>query len=312
MKTFLFTWSHTSHGWPYEELKKLVQRFELDGDTREEWNCKSYKQVKTGDRVFLMKQGDDPRGLFGSGRIVRAPYPDLRKTYKNGSHPYDVDISFDFLSDPVQRDVLISLPKLNSISKDSGLWHSRFSGKEIPAEVAQKLEEIWAVKIASPPQTHVNEGLSLVEAPSRRNGHQPEPEPGFGIAHQDQDNKLLGDAGEQAVLQYEKNRLMTAGKKELADKIVWVAKTKGDGAGYDIRSYEEDGTEIHIEVKTTNGGIHTPFYISRNEMEYAQANSSRYRLYRVYGYSKAKKLFIMRYPLENQARVEPHSYRVRF
>jgi len=312
MKTFLFTWSHTSHGWPYEELKKLVQRFALDGDTLEEWNCKSYRQVKTGDRVFLMKQGDDSRGLFGSGRIVRDPYPDLRKTYKNGSHPYDVDISFDFLSDPVQCDVLISLSKLNSISKERGLWHSQFSGKEIPADVAQELENLWAKKIASPPKMHVTEELLLVGPPSRRNDHKPEPGPRFGIARQDQDNKMLGNAGELAVPQYEKNRLMKAGRKDLADMIVLVANTEGDSAGYDIRSYEEDGTEIHIEVKTTNGGINTPFFISRNELEYAKANSSRYRLYRVYGYSKAKKVFILRYPLEDRAQVEPHIYRVRF
>ena len=305
MKSFLFTWSHTSHGWPYEELKKLVQRFETDGDTREGWQCKSHKKAQSGDRVFLMKQGEDPRGLFGSGKIVRGPYP-------GDDNSYYVEISFDVLVDPVKTSVLVSRQELESLHRKESLWDIPFSGMEIPPEVAQELEEIWAVKITAPQQTHVNEELLLVEPPRRRNGHQPQPKPGFGIARQDQDNKLLGDAGELAVLQYEKNRLMKAGKKKLAEKIVWVANTEGDGAGYDIRSYEEDGTEIHIEVKTTNGGIHTPFYISHNEMEYAQTNSSRYRLYRVYGYSKAKKLFIMRYPLEDQAQVEPHIYRVRF
>jgi len=305
MKTFLFTWSDSSHGWPYEELKKLVQRFDTDGDTHEEWQCKSHKKAQPGDRVFLMKQGEDPRGLFGSGKIVQGPYP-------GDENSFYVEISFDVLVDPVKTSVLVSRQELESLHRKEGLWDSQFSGMEIPADVAQELEDLWAKKSASPPKTHVTEELLLVEPPRRRKSHEPEPGTGFGIARQDQDNKSLGDAGELAVLQYEKNRLMKAGKKELADMIVWVANTEGNNAGYDIRSYEEDGTPIHIEVKTTNGGIHTTFYISHNELEHAKSDPSRYRLYRVYDYSKAMKVFILRCPLEEQAQVEPITYRVKF
>ena len=36
----------------------------------------------------------------------------------------------------------------------------------------------------------------------------------------------------------------------------------GDGAGFDVASYRPDGTPLHIEVKTTNLGLKTPFHIT--------------------------------------------------
>ena len=46
-----------------------------------------------------------------------------------------------------------------------------------------------------------------------------------------------------------------------------MANDLGDGAGYDIASFRVDGTPLHIEVKTTNLGVRTPFHITRWEVE---------------------------------------------
>ena len=43
-----------------------------------------------------------------------------------------------------------------------------------------------------------------------------------------------------------------------------MAHLDGDGAGYDILSFETDGTERFLEVKTTVGYERTPFFISPN------------------------------------------------
>jgi len=66
-------------------------------------------------------------------------------------------------------------------------------------------------------------------------------------------------------MRFEHERLWRAGKRKLAECIDHVAKTKGDGLGYGIRSFAESGEERFIEVKTTRYGSLTPFFASGNE-----------------------------------------------
>jgi hypothetical protein len=52
-------------------------------------------------------------------------------------------------------------------------------------------------------------------------------------------NSSLGLAGEEFVVQYERWRLIQRGHERLADRIEHTSKDRGDGAGYDILSFEE-------------------------------------------------------------------------
>ena len=105
-------------------------------------------------------------------------------------------------------------------------------------------------------------------------------------------NTRLGKIGEKWVLKYERAKLVAAGRKDLAKKVLWVAEYD-DSKGYDILSYDSDGKEIFIEVKTTNGGPGTPFYISALEMYINNTNQSKYRLYRLYNFNTEPKLRII-------------------
>ena len=86
-------------------------------------------------------------------------------------------------------------------------------------------------------------------------------------------NRSLGDAGEALVMGYERLCLESAGKDHLARNIEQVSKTVGDQAGYDIRSYECNGRDRFIEVKTTRYGRHTPFYISAGELRFSNVHA---------------------------------------
>ena len=79
--------------------------------------------------------------------------------------------------------------------------------------------------------------------------------------------RKLGAAGEEWVMDLEREKLGRLGRRDLAERVVWVARDEGDGVGYDVRSYREDGRDRLIEVKTTNHGPRTPFYITRWEIE---------------------------------------------
>lgn len=94
-------------------------------------------------------------------------------------------------------------------------------------------------------------------------------------------NKRIGDLGELRVLQFE---IENANPKYVS-KISHDSKEIGDGLGYDILSYDSSGNPKYIEVKTTKGGVNTPFYITTSELKKSILESENYYLYRVYNYN---------------------------
>ena len=122
-------------------------------------------------------------------------------------------------------------------------------------------------------------------------------------------NQSLGDAGEALVMDYERLRLERAGKYHLARDIEQVSKTVGDQAGYDIRSYERDGRDRLIEVKTTRYGRYTPFYISSGELRFSKSNADSYQLYRLFGFRNVPQLFTLPGDVGRHVRLQPVSYR---
>jgi len=81
-------------------------------------------------------------------------------------------------------------------------------------------------------------------------------------------NRSLGLAGEEFVINFERARLIRAGAANLASKIEHVARTRGDLAGFDVLSFEQSGAERLIEVKTTKYGAHTPFLFHGMNWQY--------------------------------------------
>jgi len=81
------------------------------------------------------------------------------------------------------------------------------------------------------------------------------------------------------------------GQESLADKIEYVAKTQGDGAGFDILSFEPDGTDRFIEVKTTKYGKYSPFFITANELKFSERNQKHYHLHRIFQFRNDPHLF---------------------
>ena len=62
------------------------------------------------------------------------------------------------------------------------------------------------------------------------------------FAGRDEANRTLGRAGEQWVLGYEQQRLIDTDHADLYARIDWVSDRVGDGAGYDILSFDAANT----------------------------------------------------------------------
>ena len=121
-------------------------------------------------------------------------------------------------------------------------------------------------------------------------------------------NQSLGLAGEELALRFEHERLRRAGKRSLADRIEHVSRTRGDGLGYDIQSFEEDGRDRLIEVKTTRFGSMTPFFASRNEVEVSEERQGDYRLYRLFSFRTQPRLFTLAGSLRASCKLEPVNF----
>ena len=80
--------------------------------------------------------------------------------------------------------------------------------------------------------------------------------------------------------------LIKNGKSKLARKVKHIAKDQGDGAGFDILSFDLNGHKKFIEVKTTKGSLNSAIYITRNELERSKIEKDKFFLYRVYEYSE--------------------------
>jgi hypothetical protein len=134
----------------------------------------------------------------------------------------------------------------------------------------------------------------------------------FDAGERDFRNRSLGRAGEEAVLLFERSRLEAEERRDLARKVRWVAQEDGDGAGYDVLSFDREGRERFVEVKTTLGSRTTPFYLTRNECALSEERPDAFRIMRVYSFALEPRMFELEPPLSDVVRLSPHTYEARF
>ena len=198
----------------------------------------------------------------------------------------------------VLRDVV-----LGRLNNDHALVATIAQYAEGPAPVIPKVGALSDVLVAPPkrdePNGHVYEKKPVTRVPLL----------GVNWLEREARNASLGTAGERFVLEVEDRRLREAGKARLAAKIEHVAVSKGDGLGYDIVSFETDGRERFIEVKTTSFGARTPFFASRGEVAVSEELKASYQLYRVFKFRESPKLFMLGGSLRQSCALDPIQYR---
>lgn len=132
------------------------------------------------------------------------------------------------------------------------------------------------------------------------------------FVRRDSENRRLGRLGEEWVLDFERRRLHDEARRpDLARRVEWIADTRGDGAGYDIASFDGDESPRLIEVKTTGSGKQFPFLVTSNEVRVSKREAPRYHLYRVFEFARQPRLYILRGDLSETCRLEPTQYRAR-
>ena len=158
----------------------------------------------------------------------------------------------------------------------------------------------------------------FVDAPAHHKEPPKDPPPGlrrlirkFDPVERDHHNRALGKAGEEFVFHVERSRLTAQQRPDLARRVRWVAAEDGDGAGYDILSFDPRGQERLLEVKTTNGSVRTPFFLTRNEHDLSLERPEEWRIYRVHLFAKNPRIFTLAPPLADALDLIPQTWRAR-
>ena len=195
---------------------------------------------------------------------ISAALIDLGYPYIDGYKPRSnyQDLLFEVLSERVAGNVALQAKALLAVEKRAQTIAGPhdYSSILVPPPTRETERKLWRERRQSVRRPRI--GVNYLEREAR--------------------NASLGLAGEEFIAQLEHGRLWAAGKRRLADRIEHVSRTRGDGLGYDILSFELDGRERLIEVKTTRFGAMTPFFVSRNEVEVSQEQAEHFHLCRLF------------------------------
>lgn len=186
----------------------------------------------------------------------------------------------------------------------------------LPDAIKSRFNDFIKPSLSSSFKREIPAGIVLTEESVPKGGKRGSKVASTGVHHTDwavreKKNRELGLAGELAVIESEKQRLIAAGRQDLAERVDHIALVQSS-AGYDVRSFDTDGSERFIEVKTTTQGKSAPFYISLNEVFVSSQLRDRYWIYRLYNFhpqSKAASFYAQKGAVEEHFDLVAESYR---
>lgn len=79
--------------------------------------------------------------------------------------------------------------------------------------------------------------------------------------------------------------------------------------GFDILSFDGDGRERYIEVKTTAYVPETPFFVSPNEVDFSDAHADQFHLYRLFSFREKPQMFTLPGSVAATCLLETANYR---
>ena len=148
MRTYLLTWSPQK--WPWQDLARRVREIKQQGFATMDWSCGNNKSIAQGDRLFLLRQGAEPRGLVGAGRAASVPYAAIHwraEKARLGRKTMYVRVRWETLLNP-ETEAIFPREWLGQGLLSKVNWNTQISGITIHREAADVLERRWAAFLA--------------------------------------------------------------------------------------------------------------------------------------------------------------------
>jgi hypothetical protein len=273
--------------WSREEVEATVARY-LDM-LEMELSGRPFVKAEINRALQPLLNQRSPGAIEFKFGNISAVMVDLGKPYVEGYKPY---LNYQALLVEVTATQLEARPGLLALIEATATK---------PAPRAPRPEALADIIVPAP----VRDRTSVYERPNI-----PRLIVGKNYLEMEARNQSLGRAGEEFVVEFERQRLWKAGCKQLSDRVEHVAVSEGDGLGYDVHSFDESGRDRLIEVKTTRWGALTPFYVSSNEVAVSEQESAAYHLYRVFRFEQPR-LFVVSGALREGFQLDPDRFKAR-
>ncbi len=140
MTAFLLIWSPRK--WPWPELPDVAKRVAAGEPVTDVWGCGVARSIMPGDRVFVHRVAQEPKGVFASGYVTRAPYEVPDPATKRG-YRLCIDFVYDWLVD-AHHEVVIPRDALRVHPFSVQTWDAQSSGTSIKPIAEGALEKRWA------------------------------------------------------------------------------------------------------------------------------------------------------------------------
>ncbi|MGM0983290.1 MAG: McrB family protein [Pseudomonadota bacterium] len=140
--TWLMAWNPVN--WPWKSFQDDRLKIASGENVTLPWRTAS-TQPREGDTFYLVRVGQEPRGLIARGNIASAPYDDDHydaERAANGDTACFVDITLTDLRDP-DVDAYISMADLQAGTTDGQTWSPQGSGIEIKSLSAKLVGKLW-------------------------------------------------------------------------------------------------------------------------------------------------------------------------
>ncbi|MBM2815957.1 MAG: endonuclease [Ignavibacteria bacterium] len=152
MATYLLVWNPNVYYW--ENIDSIISNIQQNGYSQFGWRCGRRKSIINGDRLFLVRLGQEPKGIVASGNAIPSSlsslnfdntsnvvYQDDNWDPNNSNEANYVNILWDSLINPELNEIL-TLSILNE-NFPNQFWTPQGGGIVISEDVAIELEIIW-------------------------------------------------------------------------------------------------------------------------------------------------------------------------
>lgn len=239
-----------------------IEKFSLEFSN----TFKDYKPNETINNIDLLEDSlDFEKPLSGSSRNLNLLFEKgtiFSKKYDFGNLS-NQDLIEDLKSYIDIYDKIVKDPK----SDNFDIAAESFLNKKIKSKEQTSIDKInydYEVKQFKPREITKNKTNKSVVYSAKRKKRA-------------EDSKTIGLKGEEYVYQYEYRRLKKLNRHDLAKKI-YKHCDNNEFPGWDITSYDHDGTERYIEVKSAKKSKKT-FTITANEWDAARNETDKYYIY---------------------------------